>query len=89
MIHILPDIRRAKFKFYDDLTHLKPYTQMSLRRLFEIFELKVIHISGFELPRNMGIGILRLYKLFPILFYAGRWGMIGVAEKVVKNEKTK
>ncbi len=51
LVTMTPDWESCHQTFYDDLTHVKPYTVISLRRLYEIHGLKAATVEKFiQLP---------------------------------------
>ena len=56
--------------FYDDPTHVKPYTKRGLCRLFSMFDFEVIELKSFGTfpPLSM----LGLYRLHPSLMFTGQ-----------------
>ncbi len=44
LIIVTPNFRFSYDEFYDDPTHVKPYTEHSLKKVLEMFEFKQIHI---------------------------------------------
>ncbi len=77
-IIVTPDWKREYLIFYDDPTHVQPYTKDSLQKLCRFYGFDVIGCSSFQIMRFFGI--TRLWRLFPLMFYTGG-SIICVCEK--------
>jgi SAM-dependent methyltransferase len=44
----VPDIRKYKFNFWNDVTHKRPFTDKSLRFLFETHGMETLHLSSYN-----------------------------------------
>lgn len=66
-----PDWQRYLKKFYDDETHVRPYSRKGLTRLLSRSGFEKIDLTGLEVFR-WGLYHTRLWKLFPSLCFTGR-----------------
>ena len=54
----VPDIEKNKFKFYNDFTHIKPYTKYSISKFLESNNYKIIDCINFNYNLFMGSFLL-------------------------------
>lgn len=66
-----PNWRRDWKRFYDDETHVHPYTKRGIKRLCEKFGFETQAVKNLEVFR-WGLYYTRLWKLFPFLAFTGR-----------------
>ena len=66
-----PDVRRVKFDFWTDPTHLHPFTLVSLTKLVTLANLETVWASNCDLPEIRGLHRVRGYRWAPWLLFKG------------------
>jgi len=49
----VPDIQKVKFQFFDDYTHIKPFTKKSIQQLFRAYDFKILRCENFNYEKFM------------------------------------
>jgi 2-polyprenyl-3-methyl-5-hydroxy-6-metoxy-1,4-benzoquinol methylase len=75
-----PDLKKVKFDFWSDPTHIHPFTKISLERALILAGFQPVLVSNCDLPNLRGLHRIRAYSWLPFLLW---WGdnLIAVAVK--------
>jgi SAM-dependent methyltransferase len=66
-----PDIRKFKFSFWTDPTHVSPFTDVSLSKILVLADFADVETSNCDLPSIRGLHRLRAYRWAPWLLWKG------------------
>jgi len=66
-----PDVRRVKFDFWTDPTHVTPFTLVSLKKLLTLADLETVAASNCDIPEVKGLHRIRAYRWAPWLLFKG------------------
>jgi 2-polyprenyl-3-methyl-5-hydroxy-6-metoxy-1,4-benzoquinol methylase len=75
-----PDVKKMGFDFWDDPTHVQPYTLMSLGNILVLAGFRLIHCGNCELPGIRGLHRIRAFQWWPSLLFKGG-NLLAVAQK--------
>lgn len=79
VIMVTPDWKRQVDIFFDDPTHVRPFTIDSINKMFRYYNLEVLECRNFHIRKYFGI--TRLWKICNSLLYSGG-SIICVGKKV-------
>jgi SAM-dependent methyltransferase len=79
---ITPDFAKAWKTFYEDFTHVKPYTRKSLCDRLHANNFKVIKLTPFLAHRPLGM--TRLWRVLPKLLFTGK-DIFAVSQPIKKS----
>lgn len=68
-IIVTPDWKKEESIFYDDPTHMHPYTKDALIKICKLHHFQMIDCRNFQIRKYFGI--TRLWKVFHSLLYSG------------------
>ena len=68
-----PDIEKFKFEFYNDCTHVRPFTKMSIVQLFKTYSFELISIKNTS-TFNFYINAINIPKVLRIMLRIGKMG---------------
>ncbi len=75
-----PDLKKLKFDFWTDPTHVQPFILSSLQKLLTLIGLRVVHCGNCELPRIRGLHRIRAFRWWPTLLFKGE-NLIAIGRK--------
>lgn len=75
-----PDVKKIRFAFWDDPTHVQPFTRMSLGNILVMAGFRLIHCGNCELPNIRGLHRIRAFQWWPSLLFKGG-NLLAVAQK--------
>jgi 2-polyprenyl-3-methyl-5-hydroxy-6-metoxy-1,4-benzoquinol methylase len=75
-----PDLKSVGFEFWNDPTHVRPFSLSSLHKILAQTSFSVVFLSNCDLPNFRGLHRIRAYKWAPSLLLRGP-NLIAVAKR--------
>lgn len=66
-----PDLKSMGFDFWNDPTHVQPYTRMSLGNVLVLAGFRLVRCGNCELPNIRGLHRIRAFQWWPSLLFKG------------------
>lgn len=66
-----PDLKRVKFDFWHDPTHVHPFIKVSLQKALALADFTPVLLSNCDMPNIRGLHRIRAYKWLPKILWSG------------------